>query len=220
MKRSKEDILKQILGQKVLPLYFCEDTDKSIEVLKVLYEAGIRSVEYTNRGKGALKNFKEMRKACDKEMKEMILGIGTIKNGQAAKEFISAGAEFMVSPGMVKEVIDIANDHKLLCIPGCMTPTEIITAENLGIRLVKLFPGSLLGPGYVKSIKPLFPEMKFMPTGGVSLNKENIQSWFDAGVSAVGMGSKLISKAALEHKDYQAIRKATEEVVRIVREME
>lgn len=220
MKRSKEDILKQILGQKVLPLYFCEDTDESIEVLKVLYEAGIRSVEYTNRGKEALKNFKEMRKACDKEMKEMILGIGTIKNGQAAKEFISAGAEFIVSPGMVKEVIDIANDHKLLCIPGCMTPTEIITAENLGIGLVKLFPGSMLGPGYVKSIKPLFPEMKFMPTGGVSLNKENIQSWFDAGVNAVGMGSKLISKAALEQKDYQAIRKATEEVVRIVREME
>jgi len=220
MKRSKEDILKQILGQKVLPLYFCEDTDESIEVLKVLYEAGIRSVEYTNRGKEALKNFKEMRKACDKEMKEMILGIGTIKNGQAAKEFISAGAEFIVSPGMVKEVIDIANDHKLLCIPGCMTPTEIITAENLGIGLVKLFPGSMLGPGYVKSIKPLFPEMKFMPTGGVSLNKENIQSWFDAGVNAVGMGSKLISKTALEQKDYQAIRKATEEVVRIVREME
>jgi len=120
----------------------------------------------------------------------------------------------------VKEVIDIANDHKLLCIPGCMTPTEIITAENLGIGLVKLFPGSMLGPGYVKSIKPLFPEMKFMPTGGVSLNKENIQSWFDAGVNAVGMGSKLISKTALEQKDYQAIRKATEEVVRIVREME
>jgi len=220
MKRSKEDILKQILGQKVLPLYFCEDTDESIEVLKVLYEAGIRSVEYTNRRKEALKNFKEMRKVCDKEMKEMILGIGTIKNGGPAKEFISAGAEFMVSPGMVKEVIDIANDHKLLFIPGCMTSTEIIAAENSGIGMVKLFPGSLLGPGYVRSIKPLFPEMKFMPTGGVSLNKENIQSWFDAGVNAVGMGSKLISRAALEQKDYQAIRKATEEVIRIVREME
>ena len=189
----------------------------SIEVLKTLYKAGIRAVEYTNRGGSALQNFIAMRKTCDSELSGMKLGIGTIKNKDAAEKFIAAGADFIICPGVVEEVIVVTNQHEMLCIPGCMTPTEIIRAENLGIKMIKLFPGNILGPDFMSAIKSLFPDLSFMPTGGVELDNENIEAWFKAGVCAVGMGSRLVSDALLSQKDYSKIEELTEKVINIVR---
>jgi len=200
-----------------LPLYFYKDTTVSMEVLKALYAAGIRAVEYTNRGEAALQNFKEMRKLCDTELKGMYLGIGTIKNGEMAQTFIDAGTDYIICPGLVESVAAVADKNNMLWVPGCMTPSEIIKAETLGAKMIKLFPGNILGPGFLSAIKEIFPNLLFMPTGGVELDKDNIAGWYKAGVCAVGMGSKLITKQLLESKDYAQITKATIEALAIIK---
>lgn len=216
---KKSEILKLIPEQGVLPLFFYKDTQVSIEVLKALYSAGIRSVEYTNRGEAALTNFREMRKVCDTELKGMYLGVGTIKNAETARAFIEAGADYIISPGLVEDAIKVAEENGLLWVPGCMTPTEIIRAEQLGAKMVKLFPGNLLGPSFLSAIKELFPNLLFMPTGGVEVEKENLAGWFKAGVCAVGMGSKLITKSALENRDYEGIKTSTLKSLDLIREV-
>ncbi len=214
---TKNELLKLIPAQGILPLYFHKDTDVSIEVLKALYNAGVIAVEYTNRGEAALHNFKTMREVCDKELKGMYLGIGTIKNSMMAETFIDAGADFIICPGLIEEVAEVADKNNMLWVPGCMTPSEIIRAENIGAKMIKLFPGNILGPGFMSAIKELFPGLLFMPTGGVDLDKENIAGWFKAGVCAVGMGSKLISKQLLEQKDYAKIEALTKQAMDIVK---
>ena len=213
---KKDEILKLIPEQGILPLYFNSDTDISVNILHALYKAGIRTVEYTNRGEAALKNFAKLREVCDQELGGMYLGVGTIKNAESAQAFIDAGADYIISPGLVEEVVPVANKYDMLWVPGCMTATEIIKAENLGAKFVKLFPGNLLGPSFVSAIKELFPNTLFMPTGGVEVSKENIGAWFKAGVCAVGMGSKLISKDIMEGKKYDELTAATKEAFAIV----
>ncbi|MDB5011502.1 MAG: bifunctional 4-hydroxy-2-oxoglutarate aldolase/2-dehydro-3-deoxy-phosphogluconate aldolase [Mucilaginibacter sp.] len=214
---KKATILNLIPEQGILPLYFNKDTEVSINILHALYKAGIRTVEYTNRGEAALKNFARLREVCDKELGGMYLGIGTIKDAASAQAFIDAGADYIISPGLVEDVVEVANKHDLLWVPGCMTPSEIINAENLGAKVVKLFPGNILGPAFLAAIKELFPNLLFMPTGGVELNKENIGAWFKAGVCAVGMGSKLISKELMEGKKYEELTAATKQAIEIVK---
>lgn len=211
-----ELIIEGIVQQGVLPLFFNKDESLSLEVLKVLYAAGIRMVEYTNRGEAALQNFKAMRKLADAEMPGMYLGIGTIKTPEMANAFIDAGADYLISPVFDASVCDVAYLNKMLWVPGCMTPTEIHEAEKAGCTLVKLFPGNVLGPGFVGAIKELFPKLKFMPTGGVELEAENLKGWFKSGVVAVGMGSKLITKQILDNRDFDALKRNTEEALTLV----
>jgi len=214
---KKSELLKLITDQGILPLYFTKDPEVSIQVLKALYNAGIRAVEYTNRGEAALHNFKKMREVCDSELKGMYLGIGTIKNGAMGQTFIDAGADYIISPGLVESVAEVADKNNMLWVPGCMTPTEIIRADTLGANLIKLFPGNVLEPAFLSAVKEIFPNLLFMPTGGVDLDKENIAGWFKAGVCAVGMGSKLISKQLLEQKNYKKIEELTKEAMEIIK---
>lgn len=214
---KKAVLLRLIPEQGILPLFFYKDTEVSLQVLRALYNAGIRTVEYTNRGEAALKNFKEMKQLCERELKDMYLGIGTIKNAGTAQAFIDAGADYIINPGLVEDAAKLADQHNMLWVPGCMTPTEVIRAEQLGAKMVKLFPGNILGTAFVTAIKELFPEIMFMPTGGVDMDKENIAGWFKAGVSAVGMGSKLISKQLLEAQDYKQIESLTKTALEMVK---
>jgi 2-dehydro-3-deoxyphosphogluconate aldolase/(4S)-4-hydroxy-2-oxoglutarate aldolase len=217
---KKNELLKLIPQQGILPLFFHKDAEVSIQVLKALYNAGIRAVEYTNRGEAALANFKLMKQLCESEMKDLYLGIGTMKNAEMAKTFIDAGADYLICPGWVPEVAEVADQHDMLWVPGCMTPSEIIAAENKGARMIKLFPGNVLGPGFMSAIKELFPQLLFMPTGGVELDRDNIAAWFKAGVCAVGMGSKLITKPLLEAKQYDQITESTRAVMAIIKTMQ
>jgi 2-dehydro-3-deoxyphosphogluconate aldolase/(4S)-4-hydroxy-2-oxoglutarate aldolase len=217
---KKNELLQLIPRQGILPLFFHKDAEVSIQVLKALYNAGIRAVEYTNRGEAALANFKLMKQLCESEMKDLYLGIGTIKNAEMAKTFIDAGSDYLICPGWVPEVAEVADQHDMLWVPGCMTPSEIIAAENKGARMIKLFPGNVLGPGFMSAIKELFPQLLFMPTGGVELDRDNIAGWFKAGVCAVGMGSKLITKPLLEAKQYDQITQATREVMAIIKSIQ
>jgi len=217
---NQKDVLLQLIPEQgVLPLYFYKDTEVSLQVLKALYNAGIRTVEYTNRGEAALQNFKKMRQLCDAELKDMYLGIGTIKNSDAAQTFIDAGADFIICPGLVEDVAKVCDQNNMLWVPGCMTPTEIIRAETLGAKMIKLFPGNILGPEFMSAIKALFPDLLFMPTGGVDLDKDNIAKWLKSGVCAVGMGSKLVSTPLLEEKNYSKIEELAKQALDILKSL-
>lgn len=213
---SPEKVIDTILQQGILPLYYDADETGSIEILRCLYRAGIRAVEYTNRGNEAVKNFTKMVAIRNVEMPALLLGIGTIKNLQHAKDFVFIGADFLVSPGFVKEVAAFALSVDVLYIPGCITPSEIICVENTGLKFIKLFPANMLGPQYLSGIKEIFPKLLFMPTGGVDLTKINIKEWFDAGICAVGMGSKLISKEIMEQRKYETLELNTREVISLI----
>ena len=193
MHNNDHPIFKKIKEQGLVPLYFHPDPEVCEALLRALYEGGSRVVEFTNRGPEAIKNFARLRRL---DLPGMALGIGTIKTGEQARQFLSEGADFLISPGVPAEVGTVANVHNHYWVPGCMTPTEVIVAEKLGASLVKLFPGNLLGPAFLTSIRDLFPEMAFMPTGGVEPERSNLEAWFKAGVVAVGMGSRLINPAA------------------------
>ena len=216
---TKQKVLDTILEQGILPLYFNPDETVSIEVLRAISRAGLKAVEYTNRGEAALQNFKKLVQVRNSEAPNMLLGVGTIKTVQQAKDYVDAGADFLVSPSFMPDIVDYANSINIFYAPGCMTATEINGAENKGIAFIKLFPGNLLGPEFVSSIKDIFPKLLFMPTGGVDTTKENIEGWFKAGVCAVGMGSKLISKKLMEQKDYASIEKLTKEVLATIRDI-
>ncbi len=210
-------VTNEIINQGLLPLYYNADETVTLEILKSLYRAGIRAVEYTSRGEFALGNFTKMVEIRNAEMPDMLLGIGTIKNQKQAEDYYKVGADFFISPGFVSEVAEFLIPKDVLYSPGCMTPTEIIETENAGVTFVKLFPGNALGAGFMSAIKDVFPNLKFMPTGGVDTTKENIESWFKAGVSAVGMGSKLVSKELMAAKDYETIEKETIKVLEIIK---
>jgi 2-dehydro-3-deoxyphosphogluconate aldolase / (4S)-4-hydroxy-2-oxoglutarate aldolase len=213
---NSQKVSQAIVQQGMLPLYFNADETVSIEILRAIYSAGVKAVEYTNRGEAALKNFAAMVAIRNAEMPDLLMGIGTIKNLQQAKDYMAIGADFLVSPGFVKEVAEYAVSNDFFYAPGCMTPTEIIAAENVGISFIKLFPGNMLGPEFLSGIKDIFPKLLFMPTGGVDTTKENIEGWFKAGVCAVGMGSKLISKKLMEAKDYATIQSETLAVLALI----
>lgn len=214
--KNIQQVTDIIVQQGVLPLYFNADETISIEVLKAIYKAGIKAVEYTHRGDTALNNFKALVQLRNLEMPDLLLGIGTIKNLNQAKEYFQAGADFIISPGFVLEIASYTLSNDIFYGPGCMTPSDIIAAENAGIRFVKLFPGNILGIEFLNTIKDVFPNLLFMPTGGVDANKESIEAWYKAGVCAVGMGSKLISTTLMDQKDYQSIENNTIVVLNLI----
>lgn len=207
---KKEQALALLEEQKFLPLYYHEDPTVSLKVLKGLYSAGVRIVEYTNRGEHALSNFRSLKEHASRNMPGMFLGIGTIKNHDQANSFIEAGADFIVCPSTNHLVGELVISKELLWIPGCMTPTEIADAEIAGAGFVKIFPASILGPGFVSAVRELFPSMKFMPTGTGEATEDSFRSWFNSGVSAIGLGSRLLSKDLVENGSEEKISQAVE----------
>lgn len=212
---SPNIIYSAIKKQKIIPLFFHSHIDICIQTIDTLYGCGIRIVEFTNRGDNALDSFRELAVIASTRWKDLLLGIGTIRTAQQAKDFIEAGAAFIISPFVVEEIAPVISEKNIPWMPGCITPYEINIAVNLGCQLVKLFPGNLISPDYVKGIKEIFPGIDFMPTGGVGTDPDELKKWFQAGVCAVGMGSKLVSKDLLAAGDYGSIAERTVNVLDI-----
>ena len=212
-------LINQIKNEGMLPLFYHDDATVCENVLQALYNGGVRCVEFTNRGVHALPNFKHLISLKTK-MPGLILGIGTIKTPQDATSFIEAGADFLISPCFDASVADVAYMYKVLWIPGCMTPTEIHVAQKSGATLIKLFPGNVLGPGFVEAIKSLFTGVDFLVTGGVEPTEQNIGAWFKAGVVGVGLGSKLITKDVLANKNYKQLETQTTQLVQLIKKVQ
>ena len=186
----------------MVPLFYHPDTVLGKKVLKACYDGGARLMEFTARGDFAFEIFAELNKYALAELPGMILGVGSITDAAAASLYMQLGANFIVTPVLREDIAVVCNRRKVLWSPGCGSLTEISRAEELGCEIVKLFPGDLYGPGFVKGIKGPCPWTSIMPTGGVSPEEDNLKGWFDAGVTCVGMGSKLISKQVLADQDF------------------
>jgi 2-dehydro-3-deoxyphosphogluconate aldolase/(4S)-4-hydroxy-2-oxoglutarate aldolase len=214
----EQQLIQHITNGGLMPLFYHDEVAVCEAVVKALYAGGIRTIEFTNRGPQALVNFKSIV-ALKQSMPDLMLGIGTIKTADDALLFIEAGADFLVSPIFDHGVADVAYMHKILWIPGCMTPTEIHVAQQAGCKLVKLFPGNVLGPGYIDAIKPLFSGIQYLVTGGVDATEENIGAWFKSGAAGVGLGSKLITKNILDSKNFGQLTVEAEKLIDIMKKL-
>jgi len=200
----------------LVPLFYHEDIPTSKEVLRACYKGGARLLEFTNRGDFAHEVFAELNKFAAKELPEMILGVGSVVDAGTASLYIQLGANFVVSPMLHDDIAKTCNRRKILWSPGCGTLSEISRAEELGAEIVKIFPGSQLGPGFVKAIKGPCPWTSIMPTGGVTAQEENLKAWFDAGATCVGMGSKLITKEFLSNQDFDGLEKHVKNTLNLI----
>jgi 2-dehydro-3-deoxyphosphogluconate aldolase/(4S)-4-hydroxy-2-oxoglutarate aldolase len=218
--KDKEEVLRAIMQQRILPLFYYADVEVSMQTIRTLYKAGIRAMEFTNRAEGALEVYTEVRKQVAAEMPDMLFGAGTIKTVKDAIAFVQADADFFVAPNLNEGVGGVANDQNMLWIPGCMTPSEIHNARIHHAELIKIFPANVLGPSFINAVKEVFPDQLFIPTGGVEINKENLGAWFNAGVVAVGIGSKLISKEVLKNKSWNELFDKTMLALELIKDLE
>ena len=218
MARNASNVVySRIEETPIVPLFFNADLTVAQQVLKACYDGGIRVFEFTNRGAEAPAIFAKLIDYCEKECPDLVLGIGTIYDAKQANEFIAMGADFMLQPFTTPEVGEVCAKHDIPWMPGTMTLTEIRNAEILGAKYDKIFPGNVVGPGFVKAIKGPMPKTKIMVTGGVEPNKESLSSWFGAGAAAVGMGSQLFPADLIAKKDYQSISNTISDLIKIYR---
>ena len=205
-KFKKIDTIGIIKGTGIVPVFYSADVELTKKVVKACYDGGIRAFEFTNRGDGAHRVFKEVIGFVREECPEMAFGAGTILDAPTAAMYLQLGADFLVSPCIVDEVIPLANRRGVPYSPGCGTVTEIAHAMERGCDLVKVFPaGTVGGPDFVKNVLAPLPWALVMCTGAVEPTEENLTAWAKSGVTAVGMGSKLFPKDVLAAGDWAAI---------------
>lgn len=214
---SRLEVANVMKETGLVPLFFNEDLELSKKVLKACYDGGARLMEFTARGDFAHEVFGELVKYATAELPGMILGVGSVTDAAAASLYMQLGANFIVTPVLREDIAVVCNRRKVLWSPGCGSLTEIAKAEELGCEIVKLFPGGISGPNFVKAIKGPQPWTSIMPTGGVSPDEDNLKSWFQAGVTCVGMGSKLISKAVVESKDFEKLKNDVKQALAIIK---
>ncbi|MBS3967080.1 MAG: bifunctional 4-hydroxy-2-oxoglutarate aldolase/2-dehydro-3-deoxy-phosphogluconate aldolase [Truepera sp.] len=204
-----------MLEDGLVPLFYHPDAQAAGEIAAALSRGGARLLEFTNRGDGAITVFSHLVAAHPR----LIIGAGSIEDAPTAALFLAHGANFIVAPTFNEEIAKLCNRRKIPYLPGCGTVNEIATAEMWGAEIVKLFPGSVGGPEFVKAILGPRPWTRLMPTGGVSLDEAGLKAWFDAGVCCVGGGSELVRKAWVSEGDYQALETATREVLKRIRQV-
>lgn len=213
---SRIEVARVMKETGMVPLFYHADIELGKQVLKACYDGGSRLMEFTARGDFAFEVFSELNKYAIKNLPGMIMGVGSITDAGAASMFMQMGANFIVTPSLREDIAIVCNRRKVLWSPGCGSLTEINKAEEMGCEIVKLFPGDLYGPGFVKGIKGPQPWTSIMPTGGVSTEEANLKAWFEAGVTCVGMGSKLISKEILNQKDYAGLEKKVRQTLETI----
>lgn len=213
---SKVEVLQTIIKAPIVPVFYHADLEISKQVVKACYNGGIRAFEFTNRGEFAHEIFGELNKWVAKECPEMIMGIGSIVDAGTASLYLQLGANFVVGPLLNPDIFKVCNRRGVSYVPGCGSVSEIGTAQELGADLVKVFPGDVMGPNFVKGVKAPMPWTNIMVTGGVAPTEDNLKKWFDAGVTAVGMGSNLFPKETLAGKNWQQITDISKEALAIV----
>ncbi|MEZ0607147.1 bifunctional 4-hydroxy-2-oxoglutarate aldolase/2-dehydro-3-deoxy-phosphogluconate aldolase [Fibrella sp. WM1] len=206
-------VYQTILDTPVVPVFFHSDLDTCRSILQTAYRAGIRAFEFTNRGDFAHELFGELVKLARREMPGLVMGAGTILDAPTAALYVQLGANFIVAPTFSEEVARFCNRRRIAYMPGCATLTEISRAEEWGVEFVKLFPGDGLGPGFVKALHGPMPQTRVMVTGGVEPTIESLTKWFNAGVSAVGIGSQLFAKELIQAGAYTQLEEQIRQTV-------
>jgi len=203
----------------LVPLFYHTDVTLAKKVLKACYDGGARLMEFTSRGEHAFEIFGELNKYALKELPGMILGVGSITDAAMASLYMQLGANFIVTPVFREDIAIVCNRRKVLWSPGCASLTEIARAEELGCEIVKLFPGEVYGPQFIKGIKGPCPWTSIMPTGGVTTEKDNLKNWFDAGAACVGIGSQLITNEILLSRDLDILEVQVRKTLATIKEV-
>lgn len=204
----KNETLEQIIDNGVISVIRIKEGSSIFKIVEALITGGIRCIEITMTVPKAEEIIYELDK---KFSSTIVLGAGTVTDAAKAIDIIESGAKFVVSPILNYEIINVCKDKNVLCIPGCFTPTEIFNALSAGAEMVKLFPASVLGPRYIKDLHGPFPEIKLIPTGGVTV--ENVGEWIKAGAVAVGIGSQLFDIKAIEEGNFFYITERSTQLI-------
>lgn len=216
---TRLQVLNRILELGLVPVFYHHDLQTAIRIVEACAAGGATVVEFTNRGDLAYEVFAGLVRHFATANPEVILGVGSIVDPGTAALYIASGANFVVGPVLNPEVARVCNRRKIPYSPGCGSASEISAAEELGVEIVKVFPGAEVGgPGFVKAILGPCPWTLIMPTGGVEATKESIDAWFKAGVAAVGVGSNLIRKDLVEKGDFAAITARVAQMLEWIRE--
>ena len=197
---EKEKILKEVLERKVVAVLRVKEAEKLQSVIEAIYAGGISAAEITMTVPNAIKLIERMSENLSGNI---LIGVGSVLNHKTAEEAIKAGAKYVVSPILKKEIIEIAHKHNVPAMPGCFTPTEIQSAFEYGADIIKVFPADLVGMDFFKAILAPMPHLKLMPTGGVTLT--NAGEWLKAGACAVGIGSALLDKKSIWDNNYSKL---------------
>ncbi|HTY35873.1 MAG TPA: bifunctional 4-hydroxy-2-oxoglutarate aldolase/2-dehydro-3-deoxy-phosphogluconate aldolase [Bacteroidota bacterium] len=206
---NRSEILSRVIESGVVAVIRMKDTKRLLKVIEAVRQGGVRSIEITMTVPGAVEIIRELSKAVPPDV---LIGAGTVTDEKTAAQVIDAGAAFVVGPVLNLGVVSLCRSREIAVMPGCYTPTEILTAWNAGADIIKVFPATSLGPKYFKDLRGPFPEIRLMPTGGVTI--DNVGEWITAGACAVGVGSDLLDKKAIEEERYEIL---TERASRMVK---
>ena len=206
MKRS--EVLSRIIESGVVAVIRMKDTNRLLKVIEAVRQGGVKSIEITMTVPGAIEIIRQLSTAVPPVV---LIGAGTVVVEVIANQVIDAGAKFVVGPVLNLGVVSLCGKRDVPVMPGCYTPTEILTAWNAGADIIKVFPATSLGPKYFKDLRGPFPDIRLMPTGGVTI--ENVGEWIMAGACAVGVGSDLLDKKAIDEERYEVL---TERATRMV----
>jgi 2-dehydro-3-deoxyphosphogluconate aldolase/(4S)-4-hydroxy-2-oxoglutarate aldolase len=215
---TKQQVVEGLKSAGIVPLFTHDDPIEAQHMLEAVYNGGVRVFEFTNRTKNSYEVFVHLLKWAQK-YPDLMLGIGTIMDGATTKKFIDAGAHFIISPIVKTEMAEVCHVHNKLWIPGCATVTEIVMAKDNGAEVIKIFPGAVLGPGFVSSVMPVIPGLQLMITGGVEPNEKSLASWFNAGATCVGLGSQLFTKEILAQKNWALLTQNVSTVLAMAKQI-
>ncbi len=215
---NKMQVLDAIVSTGMVPVYYNKDVEIAKQVVKACYEGGVRAFEFTNRGDFAHEVFAELIKFAAKECPELVLGVGSIVDAGTASLYLQLGANFIVGPLFNPEIAKVCNRRLVPYTPGCGSVSEIGFAQEVGCDLCKIFPaGNVGGPSFVKNIKAPMPWSMIMATGAVEPTEENLAAWFKAGVTCVGMGSKLFPKEMIAAGNWEAISTLCRDALAVIK---
>jgi 2-dehydro-3-deoxyphosphogluconate aldolase / (4S)-4-hydroxy-2-oxoglutarate aldolase len=216
--KDKNKLIDVLRSTGLVPLFSHESADVAKQMVEAAYRGGARVVEFTNRKPNAIEVFSHLVKHRN-NYPDMSIGIGTVMDAATTQKFIDAGADFIISPILKPAMSEICLKNEIPWIPGAATLTEIVTARDLGASVIKVFPGSVLGPGFISSILPVVPELKLMITGGVELTEVNLRAWFEAGTLCVGLGSHLFKPEIIQEKSWDKLEGKVSEALSIIKKI-
>jgi 2-dehydro-3-deoxyphosphogluconate aldolase/(4S)-4-hydroxy-2-oxoglutarate aldolase len=220
MAKDRMAVLTAMMEQGVIPVFYHPDVEVCTNVIQACANGGAKCIEFTNRGDFAPHVFLEVTRHFAKADKSVIMGVGSVLDAPTAGIYIANGANFVVGPVLNPDVAKVCNRRKIPYSPGCGSASEISYAEELGVEIVKIFPGTQVGgPEFVKAVLGPMPWTRIMPTGGVDPTEESLRAWFGAGIVAAGMGSKLITSELLKAKDYAGIEQKVRDTIALIKKI-